>query len=196
MWKRLHTIIAGSSVPEDLPHAENTLVWLLRFDPQASQALRISAFAHDIERALDSKKIHRMDFDDFDVFKASHAKILMEILTECGINKAISLEACSLVSLHETGGNANADLLMNVDSISYFDVNLPLYFQREGLEETKRRSVWGYKRLSERGKTIVRKMKYTDEMLTRMMQKITDRFTNCLSITEKDRFSSAFKFHS
>ena len=85
---------------------------------------------------------------------------------------------------------------MNVDSISYFDVNLPLYFQREGLEETKRRSVWGYKRLSERGKTIIKKMKYTDEMLTRMMQKITDRFTNCLSITEKDRFSSAFKFHS
>ena len=177
MWKRLRTIIAGSSVPEDLPHAENTLIWLLRFDPQPSQALRIAAFAHDIERALDNKKIHRTDFDDFYVFKAAHAsnsaKILMEILTECSINKAISLEACSLVSLHEIGGNANADLLMNVDSISYFDVNLPLYFQREGLEETKRRSAWGYKRLSERGKEIVKKLKYNEEILTRMMFEVT-----------------------
>ena len=119
-----------------------------------------------------------MDFDDFDAFKASHAsnsaKILMEILTECGINRAISLEACSLVSLHETGGNANADLLMNVDSISYFDVNLPLYYQREGWDETKRRSVWGYQRLSARGKEIVKKLKYTDEILTHMLHEITE----------------------
>ena len=179
MWKRLHTIIAGSSVPEDLLHAENTLVWLLRLDPQAGQALRIAAFAHDIERAIESKKVLRIDYDDFDAFKASHAsnsaKILMEILTECGINRAISLEACSLVSLHETGGNTNADLLMNVDSISYFDVNLPLYYQREGWDETKRRSVWGYHRLSARGKEIVKKLKYMDEMLARMLQEVTDR---------------------
>lgn len=179
MWKRLHTIIAGSSVPEDLLHAENTLVWLLRLDPKAGQALQIAAFAHDIERALENTKIHRKDFDDYDSFKASHAnnsaKVLMEFLTEYGIDTAISAEACSLVSLHETGGNANADLLMNVDSISYFDVNLPLYYEREGWEETKRRSVWGYQRLSTKGKEIVKKLKYTDEMLTRMLREVTDR---------------------
>lgn len=182
MWKRLHKIISGSSVPEDLLHAKNTLVWLLRIDPQASQALQIAAFAHDIERAFEYKKIHRMDFNDFDLFKASHAssssKILMEILTEYDIHRAISLEACSLVLLHETGGNANADLLMNVDSISYFDVNLPLYFQREGLEETKRRSVWGYKRLSGRGKEIVKKLKYSEKILTRMMFEVTQSRTS------------------
>ena len=119
-----------------------------------------------------------MDFDDFDAFKSAHASnsanILMEILTECGINRPISLEACSLVSLHEIGGNANADLLMNVDSISYFDVNLPLYYQREGWEETKRRSLWGYQRLSKRGKEIVKKLKYTDKMLTNMLQEVTE----------------------
>lgn len=179
MWKRLHTIIAGSSVPEDLIHAENTLEWLLRLDPQAGQALQIATFAHDIERALENTKIQRMDFDDYDAFKASHAnnsaKVLMEILTECGIETAISAEACSLVSLHETGGNANADLLMNVDSISYFDVNLPLYYEREGWEETKRRSVWGYQRLSTKGKEIVKKLKYTDEMLTRMLREVTEK---------------------
>ncbi|MCH7495123.1 MAG: DUF4202 family protein [Candidatus Marinimicrobia bacterium] len=166
-------------MPEDLLHAKNTLVWLLRIDPRASQALRIAAFAHDVERAFECKKIHRMDFNDFDVFKASHAsnssKILMEILTECDIHRAISLEACSLVLLHETGGNANADLLMNVDSISYFDVNLPLYYQREGWAETKRRSVWGYQRLSPRGKGIVNKIKYAEEILTGMLYEVIDQ---------------------
>ncbi len=178
IWKRLHTIIAGSSVPEDLHHAENTLVWLLRLDPRASQASRIAAFAHDIERAIENKKVLRIDYDDFDAFKAAHASnsanILKEILTEYCINSETSAEACSLVSLHETGGNTNADILMNVDSISYFDVNLPLYYQREGLEETKRRSIWGYQRLSKRGKKIVKKLKYTDEMLTRMLREITE----------------------
>lgn len=182
MWQRLHKIIAGSSVPEDLLHAENTLMWLLRFNPRASQALQIAAFAHDIERALENKKIRRTDFNNYDAFKSSHAsnssKILMEILTECDIHRAISLEACSLVSLHEIGGNANADLLMNVDSISYFDVNLPLYFQREGLDETLQRSVWGYKRLSERGGKIVKKLKYSEEILTRMMFEVTQSQTS------------------
>ena len=179
VWKRLQTIIAGSNVPEDLPHAENTLVWLLRLDPRASQALRIAAFAHDIERAIENKKVLRLDYDDFDAFKASHASnsanILMEILTECDIESATSAEACSLVVLHETGGNAQADILRDADSISYFDVNLPLYYQREGWEETKRRSIWGYQRLSKRGKEIVKKLKHTDEILTRLLREITDR---------------------
>ena len=169
-------------MPEDLLHAKNTLVWLLRFNSRASQALRIAAFAHDVERALENKKIHRADFNDFDAFKTAHArnssKVLMEILTECDIHGSISHEACSLVSLHEFGGNANADLLMNVDSISYFDVNLPLYFQREGLEETMQRSVWGYKRLSERGGKIVKKLKYSGEILTSMMFEVTQSRTS------------------
>jgi len=179
IWKRLQTIIAGSNVPEDLPHAENTLVWLLRLDPRASQALRIAAFAHDVERAFEYKKVHRMNFVDFDAFKSAHASnsanILMEILTECGVDSATSTEACSLIALHETGGNAQADLLKDADSISYFDVNLLLYYQREGWEETMRRTVWGYQRLSTLGKEIVKKLKYTDEMLTRMLQEVTDR---------------------
>lgn len=178
-WKRLGAIIAGSDVPEDLAHAENTLVWLLRIEPRASRALRIAAFAHDVERAFKYKKVHRIDFDDFDAFKAAHASnsanILMEILTEYGIDSATSAEACSLVELHETGGNIQADLLRDADSISYFDVNLPLYYQREGWAETKRRSVWGYQRLSPRGKGIVNKIKYAEEILTGMLYEVIDQ---------------------
>ena len=56
---RIREIIAGSQVPEDLTHAENTLQWLLRLDSQADSALQLAAFAHDIDRAIETRKVRR-----------------------------------------------------------------------------------------------------------------------------------------
>lgn len=160
----------GSKVPEDSHHAENTLEWLLRLDSKADQALQIAALAHDIDRAVEDRKVRRSDYDDYDTFKAAHArngaKILREILDECGVARSIVDEACRLVKLHEVGGDPRSDLLKDADSISYFDVNMPLYYQREGWEETKRRCVWGYRRLSGRMKKIAESITYNDKELT------------------------------
>ncbi len=43
---------------------------------------------------------------------------------------------------------------MDAESLSYFDVNLPLYRDRNSREETLRRCVWGTRRLSERARVI------------------------------------------
>ena len=80
-------------------------------------------------------------------------------------------EACRLVVRHEVGGDYRADLLKDADSISYFEVNLPFYHEREGWEETKRRSIWGYRRLSVRGREIAKSMTYDDEALTRLLKR-------------------------
>jgi hypothetical protein len=50
-----------------------------------------------------------------------------------------------LVTLHEVGGEPRSDLLKDADNISYFEVNMPIYYQREGWEETRRRCSWGYR---------------------------------------------------
>ena len=75
--------------------------------------------------------------------KAAHARrgarLLRPILTACGVARDNVDEACRLVTIHEVGGDPDADLLKDADSISYFDANLPLYYQREGWAETKRR---------------------------------------------------------
>jgi hypothetical protein len=81
-------------------------------------------------------------------------------------------EACRLVEVHEVGGDPRSDLLKDADSISYFDVNLPLYYQREGWAETKRRSLWGYRRLSARARKIVENINYADEALTRLLREV------------------------
>ena len=170
---KIREVIAASKVPEDPGHADNTLAWLFKLDPKTDPAMQIAALAHDIDRAVEARKVRRSDFDDYDVFKAAHAqngaKILREILDDCQVAKDITDEACRLVTLHEVGGDSRSDLLKDVDSISYFDVNMPLYFQREGWDETKRRCVWGYRRLSSQGKEIVKGITYEKQALTRLL---------------------------
>jgi len=156
---RIREVIAGSSVPEDPGHSINTLDWLLKFEPDADEALQLAALGHDIDRAVEASKVLRSNFSDYDEFKANHAKhsaeMLLEILRQCGVeDAALAHELYRLVCAHEVGGDARSDLLMDVDSLSYFDVNLPLYHTRNSRKETLRRCVWGYHRLSERARTI------------------------------------------
>ena len=174
--QKIRLIIAGSQVPEDPCHADNTLEWLLRLEPDASEALQLAALAHDIDRAIERIKVKRANFDHYDAFKAAHARnsaeILRPILTACGVERNIVEEACRLVEFHEVGGDPDSDLLKDADSISFFDVNLPLYFQREGWDETKRRSYWGYHRLTPSAQEIVKHIDYENKEMARLLREV------------------------
>ena len=174
--QNIRAIISASSVPEDPIHAENTLEWLLKLDPEADQALQIAAIAHDIDRAVEAQKVRRADFSDYNAFKVAHAhngaRILRAILNKCGVAESVAGEACRLVTLHEVGGDLRSDLLKDADSISYFEVNLPLYYQREGREETIRRCNWGYQRLSIRMKEVVKTITHEDESITHLLKEV------------------------
>jgi len=174
--ERIREVISGSRVPEDSRHADNTLKWLVYLAPAAGTALQIAALAHDIDRAIEDKKIRRVDYDDYDAFKAAHARngadILRPILTACGVEPGIVDEACRLVEVHEVGGDQSSDLLKDADSISFFEVNLPFYFQREGWDKSKQRSSWGYRRLSTRAKEIVKNVIYEEDELVRLLREV------------------------
>jgi hypothetical protein len=173
---KIRRVIAGSQVPEDPRHADNTLKWLLRLAPDADEALQLAALGHDIDRAIEEIKVRRADFDDYDAFKAAHARhgaeLLRPILTACAVDQAIIDETCRLVTAHEVGGDWRVDLLKDADSISYFDVNLLLYYQREGRAETKRRSLWGYRRLTARAREIVKNICYEEKVLNQLMREV------------------------
>ncbi len=176
--RKIEEVIKGSSVPEDPIHSKNTLEWLLKLKPDADENLKIAALGHDIERAIEKRKVRRQDFKDFDEFKDTHAlnsaKVLAEIMQTCDIDKKMIDEVSSLVRHHETGGTDRVDLLKDADSISYFDVNLPLYFVRNTLKETKRRCLWGYRRLSDRGKKIVAEMNYQNKEIKSLLKDCID----------------------
>jgi hypothetical protein len=172
----IRTIIAGSLVPEDPVHAENTLEWLLKLDSDADDTLKIAALGHDIERAVEARRIKKGDFPDFDAFKAAHARnsavIMDEIMLECGVDAFLAQEVHRLAALHETGGDSRSDLLKHADSLSYFEVNLPFYYQRNGWEKTLRRSLWGYARLSTETREYLSDISYPDSILNDLLHEV------------------------
>jgi len=172
--KSIEAIISGSSVPEDPVHSKNTLNWLLKLKHDADEALQIAALGHDIERAIDQRKVRREDFEHYDEFKAAHAhnsaKILKEVMLDCGVDKTLIEQVYELVCRHEVGGDERSDLLKDADSISYFEVNLPHYYNRHGWDETKRRCLWGYKRLSDKTKILAAKLTFENDELRALMR--------------------------
>jgi len=170
----IEAVVAKSRVPEDPVHSKNTLAWLLRLKPDADEALKIAALGHDIERAIERRKVRRADFDDYEKFKAAHARnsalVLREIMQKCGLTAVITDDVCRLVCRHEVGGDEPCNLLKDADSISYFEVNLPLYFEREGYSETQRRTIWGYRRLSAGVRRFVRTITYETDSLNILLR--------------------------
>ena len=186
--RKIEEVIKGSSVPEDPIHSKNTLEWLLKLMPDADESLKIAALGHDIERAIEKRKVRRQDYKDYDAFKDAHAlnsaNVLAEIMQACDIEKKMIDEVFSLVRQHETGGTDRVDILKDADSISYFDVNLPLYFIRNNLKETKRRCLWGYQRLSDKGKRIVAGFDFQNKELNALVR---------IWIKESERFKEGSK---
>lgn len=176
--RKIEEVIKGSSVPEDPIHSKNTLEWLLKLMPDAGESLKIAALGHDIERAIEKWKVRRQDYKDYDAFKDAHAlnsaNVLTEIMQACDIDKKMIDEVFSLVRHHETGGTDQVDILKDADSISYFEVNLPLYYIRNNLKETKRRCMWGYKRLSDQGKKTVVELNYQNKEIESLVKVCID----------------------
>ncbi len=175
--KSIEALISRSGVPEDPLHSKNTLEWLLRLRPDADEALKTAALGHDIERAVEGRKVKRADFSDFESFKEAHARnsagILREIMLDCGTKDARFIERVhTLVSNHESGGDPDSNLLRDADALSFFDVNLPLYFERNGWQETKRRALWGYRRLSAGLRPLIARMSYKNKDLHKLLREV------------------------
>ena len=170
---RIEELILQSPFPEEPFHSINTLEWLMRLEPDADDALKIAALGHDIERAIPDRKVSPADFDTYDDYKDAHAcnsaEILLEILKEFGVEQATADEIALLVSQHEVGGGERLDVLMNADVLSFFHVCLPLFFDRKGPEITRKRMVWGYKKLSEESRAMVADIEYPDKELKKLV---------------------------
>jgi len=172
--KRIGEIVVQSPYPEEPFHSINTLEWLLKLEPEADRALQIAALGHDIERAIPDRKISASKYDTYDDYKNAHAQnsaeIIAEILQDCGVDREETEEIAFLVSQHETGGGERLDKLLNADVLSFFHVCLPLYFDRKGPEITRKRMVWGFKKLSADSRELVSEIDFPDEQLRELVR--------------------------
>ncbi|MFC1538715.1 DUF4202 family protein [Candidatus Latescibacterota bacterium] len=170
---KIDEIILSSPYSEDVFHSINTLEWLLKLHPDADIALRIAALGHDIERGLDDRKIRSANFETYNEFKQAHAlncaEILVEIMEDFGVEQSIIDDVAHLVANHEVGGNEREELLKDADTLSFFHVCLPLYYDRKGPEMTKKRCVWGFKKLSDHLKKDVLEIEFPDNNLKQLV---------------------------
>ncbi len=117
------------------PHARHlvrTLEWVDALDPDASEALRIAAVTHDIERAFpdpDATWDSARDWDSGDYNRWHQDRCADQVaawLREQGADPALVRDTEALVRVHEEGGTPEADVLQAADSLSFLDTMVPL----------------------------------------------------------------------
>lgn len=161
-------IISKSPVKTDLAHSESTRKWILKLKPDADSALQIAALTHDIERAYESEYYNKTKekFDNYQEHKRIHseksAKIVTELLKKHSFDKAFISKVKHLVLKHEFGGDTESNLLMDADSISFFEENFVQYFEKFGEEKTRKKIRFMYNRMSDDAKQIIKKFSYNN----------------------------------
>ncbi len=169
--KEIKEIITKSPLEFDPKHSELTLKWVLKLKPDADEALQIAALAHDIERAITG--ILEKDLDDYSKiheYKQEHAirsaNITFDLLKKHQYDDNIIDKVKNLIINHEVGGNEEADLLRDADSIAYFDYNVKFYHEICGDDQIIEKIKFMYNRMSDQSKDIVKKLKFSNKIKT------------------------------
>ncbi len=173
--KEIEGILPNSPLDFDLGHARLVLKWVLKLKPNADEALRIAALSHDIDRAITGiTEKDLKDYSKINEFKKEHslrsAKFICDILVKHKYPQSIIEKVKHLVELHEFGGDDEADILRDADSIAYFEYNIPGYLKRNGKERTIGKIQFMYNRLSEKAKKMVRDMRYKDPEVAKLVK--------------------------
>ena len=129
-------------------HLDRTLEWAVELDPGASEALRIAAVTHDIERAFpdpDAAWDSARDWDSPEYNRWHQdrcADLVAAWLREQDADPALVRDAEALVRAHEEGGWPEADVLQAADSLSFLETMVPVVrgWVGRGYGEARRRS--------------------------------------------------------
>ena len=173
--KKIEEIIINSPLDFDLMHAKLVFKWVLKLKPDADEPLKIAALAHDIERGVTG--ITEKDLKDnskLEEFKREHAmrsaKIITEMMERHGYDKETVHKVRFLVEKHEEGGDEETNLLMEADSLAFFEYNIPFKLKRDGKEKIIKKIRFMYLRLSETGKKLVKEMKFKDDEIAKVFR--------------------------
>lgn len=132
-------------VRADHDHALDVWQWVLRLDPEASEALQIAALFHDIER-LASEADQRIEQHaaSYLAFKQRHAArgaaFVRIQLAQLGIDDARAARAAELVARHEQPGDDEELAVLNdADALSFFALNSAGFLAYFGLPHTQKK---------------------------------------------------------
>jgi hypothetical protein len=120
------------------PHLLRTRDWVVELDTDASEALRLAALLHDVDRlAGDVPLADQVAAWDDPAAVVEHAarsaRFAGEWLRAERAPEPLVEDVEALIRLHEVGGSSPADILQAADSLSFLEVNPAARWVREGL---------------------------------------------------------------
>lgn len=158
-YETAHRFVAESfaNSPRTIRHLERTEEVVRELKPDTDEALRIAAVSHDIERSERSAVTEDTvtSFVDPDFLKM-HQEIGAQLTAAYLSNQNAPTELVErvrdLVSRHEIGGNPDADVLKDADSVSLFEVNAEAFAERhqqKGPEVIREKLDWMFDRIDD-----------------------------------------------
>jgi len=137
------------------PHFERTVYWYEQFLPEYTEAHKIAAYAHDIERAFRNKdNIFPEDYLDSEFLKHHQeegARLMVDFLKKQQVLIEVIEKVSHLISKHEVGGDNEQNALMDADSVSFFETNAENFVTKkapiEGKEKVKAKLDWMFDRI-------------------------------------------------
>ena len=149
----------GKGVNEKgMEHFKRTVYWIKQLKPDADEPILIVGYAHDIARAFKDTgatgTFKNKEFNDLEILRDHQeggAKIISEFLRKKGYDKESIDRIYNMIRYHEEGGNEEADLIKDADSISYLENNAVKHIKLVGeLSKDKIRNKidWMYNRIS------------------------------------------------
>ncbi|MDP2749979.1 MAG: DUF4202 family protein [Nanoarchaeota archaeon] len=173
--KEIEKILPNSPLDFEPIHSKLVLKYVLKLKPDADEALKIAALAHDIERAVTGiTEKDLKDYSKIDEFKKEHSirssKIISDLMKSNGYDNKVIERVKYLVDNHEFGGKLDAEILKDADSLAFFDYNIPSVFKRNGRERVIEKIKFMYRRLSSKSRKLVDGMKFKDKEISLLVK--------------------------
>lgn len=173
--KEIEDVIAKSPTTTDPAHSGAARKWVFKLKPDADKAMEIAALAHDIDRGYTGKTdVSKEDFSNYEELKIQHSKrsaeIVCKILKKHDFDEKFVERVKHLVECHEFGGDEDCDVLMDADSLAYFEANFEFYFEKFGEDKTRNKIKFMFGRMSEKAKEISRKFEYDNSELNKIFK--------------------------
>lgn len=158
MLEKVKQFVRDNFKPASLPHFDRAIFWLKELKPDVDETMLIAAYAHDIGRAVrkeknehsKGKKINEPAY--LKKHQMDSAEVITEFLEKHNYPEDQIKRIHNMVLHHEEGGIPEWNLIMDVDSISFLEVNVPKFITDfvpiTGKERVKEKFEWMYNRIS------------------------------------------------
>lgn len=136
-------------------HLLKTKQWLMKIYPEADEAMQIAAVSHDIDSAFVEYNFQGKfnDPEYLRIHQDESARIIGDFLLSHGTDSEIIERIKGLIIAHEVGGDSDQDMIMDADSLGFFDGDLSEFIKKmiekgNELQNIREKIVWMFDRIA------------------------------------------------